>query len=66
MATGGTTTRFKRPESIYTWMRGANANELLTGPGTRDIARARTIQVFRLLSPTDAPADVSRDRSYPD
>ena len=27
-----------RPESVYTWMRGANANELLTGLGTRSIA----------------------------
>jgi hypothetical protein len=27
-----------RPESIYTWMRGARAKELLTGLGTRDIA----------------------------
>ena len=54
MATGGTTTRFKRPESIHTWMRAANANELLTGPGTRDIARARTIQVFRLRIPARA------------
>jgi hypothetical protein len=27
-----------RPESVYTWMRGANANGLLTGLGTRSIA----------------------------
>lgn len=27
-----------RPESVYTWMRGANANELLTSLGTRSIA----------------------------
>lgn len=27
-----------RPESVYTWMRGANTNELLTGLGTRSIA----------------------------
>jgi hypothetical protein len=28
----------ERPESIYTWMRGANTKELLTGLGTRAIA----------------------------
>lgn len=28
----------ERPESIYTWMRGAKAKALLTGLGTRDIA----------------------------
>ncbi|MET3174609.1 UNVERIFIED_ORG: RNA polymerase subunit RPABC4/transcription elongation factor Spt4 [Arthrobacter sp. UYCu721] len=28
----------ERPESIYTWMRGAKAKELLTRLGTRDIA----------------------------
>jgi hypothetical protein len=27
-----------RPESVYTWMRGAKANQLLTGLGTRSIA----------------------------
>jgi hypothetical protein len=27
-----------RPESVYTWMRGANTKELLTGLGTRSIA----------------------------
>lgn len=27
-----------RPESIYTWMRGIRAKELLTGLGTRDLA----------------------------
>lgn len=27
----------QRPESIYTWMRGAKAKELLTGLGTRDV-----------------------------